>query len=315
LCTYHKPSPCTFADSPSYFWFPNTIFTKLTIFNWIAWIKPTSPSLTRWTSLTTGLGINPFPTLDWNYGFLINTPAFAVNSAFFGMFISMWVIVGLYYTNTWFAGHLPMMSNNTFNNKAKSYDVKKIIDEHTRFDYSKYQQYSEPYMAASNLSNYFFFFAKYTAVITYTPLYHWHELKIGFKQLGKSLMKPFRKTTKTEVTEEEADAIGEDIHFRLMQKYKEAPEWWYLIVLVLSLVFGMVGVGVYPTETTPGVVIYGVAFALVFMVPLGIVMAVTGSTPTLNVLAEFIGGCFDPGNALQMNYFKMYGKCQHGEVS
>ena len=37
------------------------------------------------------------------------------------------------------------------------------------------------------------------------------------------------------------------------------------------------------------VVPFGVAMALVFMVPVGIVTAVTGVQPTLNVIAEFIG--------------------------
>jgi len=78
------------------------------------------------------------------------------------------------------------------------------------------------------------------------------------------------------------------------------------VVLVLALVFGMLGVGLYPSHTTPAVVIYGVIMSLIFVIPLGIVTAVAGGAPTLNVLAEFIGGLFDPGNALQMNYFKMY---------
>lgn len=36
---------------------------------------------------------------------------------------------------------------------------------------------------------------------------------------------------------------------------------------------------------------------------MGIVKAVTGLEVTLNVLAEFIGGSWVPGNALAMNYF------------
>ena len=44
-----------------------------------------------------------------------------------------------------------------------------------------------------------------------------------------------------------------------------------------------------------------------FVVPVGIVTAITGMQVTLNVLAEFIGGSFVQGNALAMNYFKAYG--------
>jgi hypothetical protein len=131
------------------------------------------------------------------------------------------------------------------------------------------------------------------------PLYHWHELKQGFKMLGHNFKKSFKRVKGGE--EIDADALGEDIHFRLMRKYKEVPEWCYFILLLVALLFGMLGVGLYPSQTTPAVVIYGVIMSLIFVLPLGIVQAVTGGAPTLNVLAEFIGGCFDPGNALQVS--------------
>jgi len=145
------------------FWLPNTFFTRLTFFNWIAWINPNNAELSRWTSTYNGIDLNPFPSLDWNHAFSISTPAFAVNNGFLGAFISLWVIVGVYYTNAYNTGYLPMMSNGTFTNKAKSYNVKEILGDNMRLDPKKFQAYLEPYMAASNIANYLFFFAKYTA--------------------------------------------------------------------------------------------------------------------------------------------------------
>jgi hypothetical protein len=46
---------------------------------------------------------------------------------------------------------------------------------------------------------------------------------------------------------------------------------------------------------------------LIFVVPIGIIKAITGIEITLNVLAEFIGGSWVGGNALAMNYFKAFG--------
>lgn len=43
---------------------------------------------------------------------------------------------------------------------------------------------------------------------------------------------------------------------------------------------------------------YGVALALIFVVPVGIIKAMTGIEVTLNVLAEFIGGIWVQGNAV-----------------
>ena len=61
----------------------------------------------------------------------------------------------------------------------------------------------------------------------------------------------------------------------------------------------------YETYTSPAVVLFGIAMAVVFVVPLGLINAVTGIQVTMNVLAELIGGAISPGNALAMNYFKV----------
>lgn len=45
----------------------------------------------------------------------------------------------------------------------------------------------------------------------------------------------------------------------------------------------------YPTYTTLGVIPFGVALTMIFVIPVGIVKAMTGVEVSLNVLAEFIG--------------------------
>ena len=85
------------------------------------------------------------------------------------------------------------------------------------------------------------------------------------------------------------------------------PEWWFAIVFVFAVVCGIIGVAVWPTYTSPGVVFFGVALCIVFIVPIGIIRAMTGVDVNLSILAEFIGGSMVPGNALAMNYMKAYG--------
>lgn len=84
-------------------------------------------------------------------------------------------------------------------------------------------------------------------------------------------------------------------------------EWWYLIILVLATALGCTGLAVWPTWTSPAVPLYGIALCLVFIVPVGIVTAMTGVPVSLNVLAEFFGGLMAEGNALALNFFKCYG--------
>lgn len=72
-------------------------------------------------------------------------------------------IIGFWYTNAYNTGYLPINANRVFDNKGKSFQVRKILNEHGNLDFAKYNQYSEPWMAAGNLIVYFWFFASYTA--------------------------------------------------------------------------------------------------------------------------------------------------------
>lgn len=85
-----------------------------------------------------------------------------------------------------------------------------------------------------------------------------------------------------------------------MSRYPEVSEWWYLVVLLVSIGVSLGAILGWPTYTSAGVVFYGIALCLIFVVPIGIVAAITGMEVTLNVLAEFIGGAWNEGNALGM---------------
>ncbi|KAL1408600.1 hypothetical protein Q8F55_005413 [Vanrija albida] len=296
-----------------YWWFPGFIWQNLTYFNWMEWIAPSNVVYAQMVSsnLDQGLGINPWPSFDWNFIQAqvtpLVTPLYTVMNKFLGMLFGLFMICGIYYTNTFNTAYLPINDNHVWANNGKRYNVTRILSGPQRlFDNDKYQQYSEPYMAAGNMVVYFWFFAVYSATITYVVIFHRHEIAYSFRMVFRDLLSVFKRRN-VEQTDEHADDIAEDIHYRLMKSYKEVPEWWYFIILCGALALGMAGVGAYDTGVTMAVVIYGVIMALIFMVPIGLVYAVTYNEVTLNVLAEFIGGAMIPGNALAMSYFKMYG--------
>lgn len=106
------------------------------------------------------------------------------------------------------------------------------------------------------------------------------------------------------------------------------PEWWYAVFNVIAIALGCAAVAGYPTYTNVGVVFFGLALAIIVIVPTGIIKATTGIeveykcvevgkshpvcfqltiVPSNSVLAEFIGGAWTPGNALAMNFFKCFG--------
>ncbi|XWX02244.1 hypothetical protein V2A60_010279 [Cordyceps javanica] len=286
-----------------WFWFPNTIFTALSTFSWISWIAPHNRILTAITSSNTGLGLNPFPTFDWNTVTAridpLYMPSFTTFSYFTGSFMSMFMVIGIWFSNAYSSAHMPINSNLPFDRFGKRYNVTRVLNEHGTLDMAKYNAYSKPYLSAGNVTVYFWFFAVYSASITYAVLQHRNEIWSGMSSALRSMFKS-NQTAREEVE-------ISDIHMRQMSKYREVPDWWYLAVLLVSAAVGMMSMAVWPTGTSPAVVVFGIIMCAIFVIPIGIMYSMTGYQVTLNVLAEFIGGAVSNGNAVSMAYFKTYG--------
>lgn len=131
--------------------------------------------------------------------------------------------------------------------------------------------------------------------VSYVILYHRQQIAQGAKLIWRSALKTL-KIRRHE--DEEDDDLAEDVHYRLMQQYNDVPEWVYFIILIVAMVIGMVGIAIYPTQTSPVVVIYGIIMPLIVLIPIGLVQSVTGIQVAMNVLAEFIGGSFVEGQSL-----------------
>ncbi|KYK55786.1 hypothetical protein DCS_07750 [Drechmeria coniospora] len=309
----------TFSAMFVYFWFPNYIFQAMSYFSWMTWIAPTNLKLNILTGMQNGLGLfNPWPTFDWNVVCFMNgtdplmLPSFSTFNAVAGMFITGLLILVVWFNNLWNTGYLPINTNRIFDHFGKLYNVSATLDHRGMFHLESYSAYSAPYMGAANALLYGWFFAVYSAVIAHVIFYHRYEVSLGFKNLFRGFK--WKKSKKTEGhPAEENEGEYMDVHNRLMAAYPEVSEWWYFSVLVISVVFGVLGIALWPTYTSPAVVLYGILLCLIFVVPIGVVTAMTGMEVTLNVLAEFIGGMIVEGNALAMNFFKSYGyvTCAH----
>lgn len=197
-----------------YFWFPDYIFTAISLFNWIAWIAPQNFTLATITGMNKGLGFNPLPTFDWNivthYVDPLVIPFSVTVNILFGTFLGGLVIIGIYYTNAYNTGYLPINSNSMFNHYGKTYNVSMILDDRSWLDEAKYQEYSPVFVSAAWVCSYWFFFSVYAATISYAYLHHRHDIALGFRSLMKSFKKGFR-----------ANDDFTDVHSRLMRAYSE----------------------------------------------------------------------------------------------
>ncbi|PVF97003.1 OPT-domain-containing protein [Serendipita vermifera] len=279
-----------------YFWFPNYLAMFLSYFSWMTWIRPDDVKLAAMTGSNAGLGLNPISTFDWNVvsatTMPLISPFFTTVNNFLGMLIAFPIIVAIWFTNTWYTAYMPINVNRPYDRFGARYKVTNIVNDQGLFDQAAYEAYSPLYLPAANAFLYGVFFAIYPATLVYAYLYHRHEIVRGFKSL---------------VRKHDKKALNRDVHNRLMSTYPEAPEWWYAVLLLVAIGLGLIALLKYPTNATVGSLFMGIAIAIIFIVPIGVIYAVTNMQVTLNVLAEFIGGLLFPGNALAMNMFKSYG--------
>ncbi|EEQ38622.1 hypothetical protein CLUG_02748 [Clavispora lusitaniae ATCC 42720] len=290
----------TCAASFLYFWIPDYLFQALSTFNWMTWIKPDNFNLAAITGSVSGMGLNPITTFDWNiinYNYPLTIPFFSQANQYIGSIIAFFCIIGVWYSNYKWTGYLPLNSNSLFSNTGDSYDISQVLNEKKNFDNEKYQTYGPPFYTAANLVVYGAFFAIYPFTIVYVAITNFAQLKHS------------ARTFKRVFTNLKASTFEgfNDPFSRSMRKYKEVPEWWFAIILVISIVLAILCVKVYPADTPVWGIFFALAINFIFLIPLSLVYATTGFSFGLNVLVELIVGYAIPGNGLALNFIKALG--------
>lgn len=99
----------------------------------------------------------------------------------------------------------------------------------------------------------------------------------------------------------------DDIHNQLMKSYPGVPRRWYATILCVSLFGAVVLVATTPLQLPVWGLLLAVSMSLLFLVPAGIVKAVSDTSIGLNVITEFVAGVLMPGRPIANVCFKCYG--------
>lgn len=288
-----------FSSAFVYFWIPNYLFQALSTFNWMTWIAPNNFNLATITGSIGGLGLNPIPTFDWtvvNHNGPMTIPFYTSANTYIGLLIAFFIIPAVYYTNYKWTGYFPINDNHLYANDGSPYNVTKVLTKGL-LDIKKYQDYSPPFYTAANLVVYGAFFAIYPFAIIFSFLTDWVAIKKSAIDLYESIKHPKRSNYSGHT----------DVHCEMMSKYREVPDWWFLIILAISLVLGIVMVEHYPTNTPVWGIFFTIGINFIFLIPITLIYSVTGFSFGLNVLVELIVGYAIPGNGTALNILKAYG--------
>ena len=105
--------------------------------------------------------------------------------------------------------------------------MSKIINDDATINVAKYEQYSPLFLSTTFALSYGLSFASITSTLMHTFLYFRKQIWV---QARRSLSEQ------------------PDIHARLMSRYPQVPEWWYLIIFVPMFIFGAVSIEVWHTQ-------------------------------------------------------------------
>lgn len=317
-----------------YFWFPGYIFQALSTFAWMTWISPNNFLLNTITGSQSGLGLNPWPTWDWNvmsvYAQPLAYPFFSTVQQYIGTLIGFVVIVALYFTNTRWTAHLPINSSGIFDNLGNRYNITRVLIPGTAIlDEAEYKNYSPPFYSAGNLVVYGAFFAFYPFTFVFIILDMWRPILRAWRSMITSAVATVRLTLRTikqfcaclfkgdlrgafkALSLQDGTSIYDSFDgpfIDLLKAYPEVPDWWFLIIALVSFIFAIVIIEHWKELSTPvWTIFFVIGLNLVFLVPMSYLYAVAGTTEGLNVVTELIVGYALPGHPEALMFVKAFG--------
>ncbi|KAI1118310.1 OPT family small oligopeptide transporter [Nemania sp. NC0429] len=282
----------------AYYWIPGVIWQGLSVFAFVTWIKPNNVVVNQLFGGFTGLSLIPI-TFDWTYvTAYLDDPLLAPTHSHVNTLIGLFLLViiptiGITYSGALFSEYLPMVTSQTYDNTQTAYTVSKILGDNFTFDLEKYKSYSPLFLSPTLALNYGLSFAALTAALVHAGLYHGKEIWYRFKTARKQ---------------------EPDIHMKMMNKYEDAPDWWYLALLLSSLALGLGTALGYETQLPWWAFFVSVLLALVFVVPTGMVLAISNILLSLNVVSPFIAGFIIPGRPIGVMIFKVFSVITLGQA-
>lgn len=249
-----------------FYFLPGLLMPALSYFNVITWFAPQNVVLANLFGVVSGLGLFPI-TFDWAQiayiGSPLLTPFWASMNVIGGLVIVMWIIAPIaYYCNLFYSSYMPILSASVFDNTGHIYDVGRILTPDFLFDRDAYSKYSRVYLPITYVLSYGLQFAGLASLLTHTACWHgrdiWTQWKRSLKETGgeeRPLYEPLggegdviaplrRQESGTTSSANIEDLLNrEDVHNRLMRRYKDAPIYWYLLTFV-----SMTAIGIFVVE-------------------------------------------------------------------
>ncbi|KFY02964.1 hypothetical protein O988_01782 [Pseudogymnoascus sp. VKM F-3808] len=284
-----------FAGMFAYEWFPAYIFPFLNSVSipCLAAMHATGSKAAVLTNLfggsinNEGLGLFNL-SFDWQYitSFTTSLPLTLQANSAVGFFFCFIAMLGIYYTDAWGAKSLPFMSTRLLTQDGSAYPTAKVFTGGV-LDTDALAIYGNPSLSGSFAYAMFMANAAIGALIAHCILFWGGDIKRAYTSARKG-------------------SYTDRHHAYMTKHYKEAPWWWYITLLVISFVLGLVVVikekGILPVWA------YIVALVLGIVVsPFSIILySRYGNGIATNNLSKMLAGLMLPGRPVSNMYFNAW---------
>lgn len=310
-----------------FYFLPGLLFPALSYFSVITWFAPNNVIIANLFGVSSGLGLFPV-TFDWAQiayiGSPLLTPFWAAMNVVGGLVIVMWIVAPIaYYSNVFYSSYMPILSSAVFDNTGNIYDVSKILTKDFLFDREAYSNYSRVFLPITYVLSYGLQFAALASLLSHTACWHgqdiWRQWKRSLKEVEgaepKVAYEPvsagngngtarFMRRTDSDVL----DIVSqEDVHNRLMRRYKDAPLSWYLLTFVTMTAVGIFVVEYYPVHLPWYGLLLALGICAILFIPIGIVMAITNQHSSIYLICQLVCGAIFPGRPVANMVFVTYG--------
>ncbi|KAI0058142.1 OPT superfamily oligopeptide transporter [Artomyces pyxidatus] len=298
--------------------FPEWMFPLLTGFSIFCLANQTSPDFTRifgGSNGNEGLGLLSV-CFDWQYisggGNPFAIPLRAQVSSFIGFILCMVTFVAVYYKNIWDSQNFPFLSQELFYENGTVYDQLLILNDKLEVDPNLLQQQGLPFYAGTWVVNLLTSNMAMAATFTHLLLWNRADLRAAWSWATPTEVKKMWSNFNWKFWQDEGireqPGPDEDIdpHYREMLKYRDVPNSWYMIVLVLSFITALVII--YKTHSTLPWWGFLIACLLgsVFTLFFGSLGAMTGIGVGLGTFVQMVGGFLHPGKPMANMYFVLF---------
>ncbi|PPR06785.1 hypothetical protein CVT24_011285 [Panaeolus cyanescens] len=221
--------------------------------------------------------------VDFRY---MSLPLIQQANSWIGYFLCYFIIMGIFYSNLWNSKAFPMLSSSIFSSNGSIYHQSAVFGTHFVLNQTALDEIGLPALTGSNA------WANLTANLAIGGLIA-HVILFWGPYARDSFKLAYNRTQP-------------DPHYQAMKKYKEAPWYWYLALLALAFVAGLVVV--FKGQTTLPWWSYIVALILgAFVTPFStLLFARMGNGVATNQLMKMVAGAINPGRPVANLYFSMW---------